>query len=101
MSIIHRDDGRICFTDCGQKGCVCKTRITKFNPIQDENNWVRKNFDLEEILDFQSKHRVEIILGSDYQYECWIDYKEGDGCYGGSLTPLHALITGIKIFNNG
>ena len=26
MSIIHRDDGRICFTDCGQKQCPCKNR---------------------------------------------------------------------------
>ena len=36
MSITNRDDGRVCFMDCGRDYCICKTRtysgdITKLN----------------------------------------------------------------------
>ena len=100
MSIIHRDDGRICLVDCGQEGCMCKTRENDWNPLKDEQDWVRQNFDLEEILEFQSKHKVEILMEADYQYACYIDYKEGLGCYCSSFTPLHALVAGIKTYKN-
>lgn len=68
----------------------------------EENELVKKLFDLDEILSFQLEHNVEILRGGDYQYLCYID---GKG-YGVSLTPMAALTIGIKQFkehlsNNG
>lgn len=62
----------------------------------EENKLTKKLFDLDEIIIFQMEHDVQIIRGSDYQYMCYID-KEG---YGSSLTPLGALVIGIKQFKN-
>jgi hypothetical protein len=60
----------------------------------EENKIVQELFDLNEILDFQLKHDVQIIRGEDYQYLCYID-KKGLGV---SLTPMCALVIGIKEF---
>lgn len=62
----------------------------------DETKQAKKLFDLDEISSFQLKHKVEIIRGEDYQYLCYID---GEG-YGTSLTPLMALVKGIKQFKS-
>jgi hypothetical protein len=62
--------------------------------FQEENKIVRKLFDLESILSFQLKHDVQIIRGGDYQYQCFIDQE----AHGTSLTPLGALVFGIKQF---
>jgi len=60
----------------------------------EENELVKKLFDLDEILAFQLEHNVEILRGEDYQYLCYIDRKG----YGISLTPMGALTVGIKQF---
>lgn len=62
--------------------------------LSEENALIRKMFDLDEILSFQLEHDVQIIRGEDYQYQCWID-KE---CYTADLTPMFALVYGIKRF---
>lgn len=64
--------------------------------IEEEHQLTRKLFNLEEIIQFTKEHRVEVLLGADYQYMCYIDYKTGDGGWGTSLTPLGALVIGIK-----
>lgn len=67
-----------------------------FDPIKDEHEYVRKHFNIDEVVEFEKNHRVEIILGSDLQYWCFID----KGVYSTGLTTLYALITGIKIYQN-
>jgi len=64
------------------------------NYFLEENEIVKKYFDLDEILEFQLEHDVQIIRGEDYQYLCYID-KNG---YGVSLTPMCAIVIGIKQF---
>jgi hypothetical protein len=66
------------------------------NPIEDENKIARKLFDLEEIIEFQKLHKVEVLIQPHYQYHCFIDYKEGDGSYASGFTNLGTLIMGIK-----
>jgi hypothetical protein len=61
-----------------------------------EIKWTRENFDLEEILKFQVSHDVQIIRLEDYTYICYID-KKG---YGVSLTPMMALVKGVKNYKN-
>jgi hypothetical protein len=63
-----------------------------FDYYQEEDNFVRNNFDLEDILSFQKENDIQIIRGEDYQYQCYIN-KE---CYYISLTPLYTLLLGIK-----
>ena len=64
------------------------------NYIKQEEDLIRELFDLEEIIKFQSKHRVEVILGSDYQYSCYIDGKS----YSSALTSLGGLVSGIAVY---
>lgn len=59
-----------------------------------ENELTRNLFDLDEILDFQLKNDVQIIRGEDYQYMCYINKK----VYATGLTPMFALVYGIKRF---
>lgn len=54
----------------------------------------KSNFNLDDILSFQLEHRVQIIRGEDHQYYCYINEK----IYEVSLTPIYALIFGIKKF---
>lgn len=69
--------------------------VQQFDYIENEYKFVRDNFNLEEILEFQKDHAVEIIRGLDWQYECYIDRK----CYYISLTPLYTLLLAIKRYN--
>ena len=64
---------------------------------QEEIDWVRKYFDLDEILEFQAEHDIQIIRMEDFQYICCIDKQN----YGVSLTPMMALVKGIKNYKNG
>lgn len=64
--------------------------------IQDEINLTKALFDLDEVLQFQQTHDVQIIRGEDYQYMCYID-KE---VWGLGLTPMGALVNGIKQIKN-
>ena len=67
----------------------------QFDYIENEYNFVRDNFNLEEIIEFNKHHNVEIIRGEDWQYQCYIDRK----CYYISITPLYTLLLAIKTYN--
>ena len=62
-----------------------------FDYIEEENSFVKKYFDLEEVLLFQNVHDLQVIRGEDYQYGLYIDKK----CYSTSLTPMNAIVVGI------
>jgi len=62
------------------------------NYLEKELEYVEKNFNLADVIEFQRKNRTELIVGGDGQYECWIN-KE---CFAISLTPLYTLIVGIE-----
>lgn len=64
------------------------------NYFTEENQLTKQLFDLDEILEFQLNNDIQIIRGSDFQYECWINQK----CYATSLTTLGSLVIGIKQF---
>jgi len=59
------------------------------DPIEDENELVRKHFDLEEVLEFTKEHRVEVSGGSIAINGIMQQSK---------LTPLWALTNGIINF---
>ena len=61
---------------------------------EEENDLVRKLFDLEEVIDFQMKHDVQITRGDDWLYMCYI----GKEVYATGLTTMGALVIGIKQF---
>lgn len=69
---------------------------TNANPdyFLEEVRLTKKFFDMEETIRFQLKYDVQIIRGGDYQYVCYIN-KEG---YSTALTPMFALVSGIKQF---
>ena len=66
------------------------------NYFEEENKLIKENFNLDELLEFQLKHDIQIIRGADYQYLCYID-KEA---YSSGLTPMFALVFGIKIYKD-
>lgn len=61
-----------------------------------ENELTKKLFNLDEIINFQMEHDIQIIREMDYNYMCYID-KKG---YGSTLTPMGALVIGIKQFKD-
>lgn len=63
--------------------------------FEEEHQEVKNSFNLLDIIEFSKQHTVEVAMGEDYQYMCYID---GDG-YATGLTPLGALIYGIKVYN--
>ena len=64
------------------------------NPIDEENASVRQELDFAKIFEFQKTHKIEVLLGRDFLYQCWID----ESCYSQSLTPLHAFVFGVEKF---
>jgi len=64
--------------------------------IKEENELIKKIFDLDEIISFQMEHDVQIIREVDLQYMCYID-KKG---FGSGLTTIGALVIGIKQFKD-
>jgi hypothetical protein len=64
--------------------------------FHEENELTRKLFDLDDIINFQFRHDIQIIREVDGQYMCYID-KKGYGC---GLTTMGALVIGIKQFKN-
>ena len=64
------------------------------NYFEEEIEFTKANFNLDEVLNFEKEHKLEIIRGEDYQYSCVINNK----MYAPSLTPMCALVTGIKIY---
>lgn len=63
--------------------------------IERELTFIRRVFDLEELLEFQIKNDIQIIRGDDYQYQCYINGQ----CYANDLTPIGSLMTGIIQYN--
>jgi len=64
--------------------------------IENENKLVRKLFNINEIIDFQSKHEVQVIIESDWLYHCFIDNES----YYAGLTPLGTLCLGINKYKS-
>lgn len=64
------------------------------NFVESENELVMKLINLDELLSFQLTHDIQVIRGSDYNYECYIDGE----CYNASLTPMLSIVLGIKIY---
>jgi hypothetical protein len=62
--------------------------------FEQENEYVRDNFNIDEVLEFTSSHDVQIIRGADWQYECYIN----KNCYYIGLTHLYTLLLGIKTY---
>ena len=62
--------------------------------FKEETQDTKMLFDLDEMLDFQLKHDIQIIRGADYQYMCYINKQ----AYFSALTPLGALVYGITKF---
>ena len=62
--------------------------------IAEEVETTQRLFDLDDILEFQQRHCLEIIRGADYQYHLYIDRK----AYGTSLTPMMALVAGMQAY---
>lgn len=59
--------------------------------MEQEMSFIKRCFDLDEIMEFQLYHTIEVMIGRDYQYHCYID----KGCYSQDITPLSALVSGI------
>lgn len=72
------------------------TKELKMDYFEEENKLTKKIFDLDEILSFQLEHDVQIIRGEDYEYMCFIDKEVY--AYATGLTPMYALVRGIKCF---
>jgi len=68
----------------------------KTNYFKEENKLIKKLFNLDEIINFQMEHDIQIIREADWQYMCYID-KKG---FGSSLTPIGALVIGIRQFKD-
>ena len=68
----------------------------KIDYFKEENELTKKLFDLDEIINFQMEHDVQIIRESDWQYMCYIDKKR----FGSGLTTMGALALGIKQFKD-
>lgn len=63
--------------------------------LEQEIEFIKKNFDLDEIILFQKYHQIEIYRLPDWQYGLRID-RDPSGCHAVELTPLGALVMGIK-----
>src|SRR5690606_21975965 len=70
-----------------------KLTTEMYDYFEEENEIVRKQFDLDTVLAFTKEHRVEVIMGGDYQYEVYID---GEGSYATGLTAMFVLWFGIE-----
>lgn len=57
-----------------------------------------KYFNFDEIYNFTTKNKVEVLLQSDLLYHCFINFNKDSGSYAADLTPLSALVFGIKNF---
>ena len=62
--------------------------------FKQENEITKELFDLDDILEFQLKHDIQIIRDEAYQYCCYIN---GEMYYIG-MTFLGSLVTGVKIY---
>lgn len=63
------------------------------NYYEIENESLRKEFNLEEVIAFQMQNDIQVIQGEDLQYTSYINK---EGYFGSALTPLFAMWVGIK-----
>jgi hypothetical protein len=63
-------------------------------------NYLKKHFDLDTIYNFTLENRVEVLVGSDYQFHCHINYGSSNrsDVYGIDLDPLTAMVMGINSY---
>jgi hypothetical protein len=61
-----------------------------------EHDYVRRHFDLEEVLEMSDKHDIQILREEDYLYHAYIDKH----AFGTASTPMFALVAGIKMFKS-
>lgn len=64
--------------------------------IQQEYFLTYKLFNFDEIFSFIIENKVEVLVQEDYQFHCYINYDGKTGSLDSSLTPLSALVLGIK-----
>lgn len=63
--------------------------------ITAETKYVKENFDLNKVLEFQLHHDIEVRRVDNYTYGCIIDGEPYSTCM---LTPMCALVTGIVAY---
>lgn len=72
----------------------------KYEFEREEIELTRKLFDLEEILNFQLEHDLQIVRLPDYSYFLKI-WENGEwNYYGCALTPMLALVVGITQYKH-
>lgn len=64
----------------------------EYDVLLEENDQTEKHFDLESLLDFQLDNDVQIVKDAYLGYNCLINGVS----YNTSLTPLNALVMGVK-----
>lgn len=80
----------------------CKELNLKFilpemvTTIQKTNLKSTLNVNFESVKTFCKENRVEVSLGPDNQYECYINYKKGDGAYAIDIDFFDTLFAGIN-----
>jgi len=63
---------------------------------KEEIDFWKSKISFEEVEQFCKENRVEIIMGADWQYQCYINsQKKMDGCDDVALTFIGALFGGI------
>lgn len=76
----------------------------QYNYHEEEIKFWRDKITIQEIIDFNLEHRVEVLVQADCQYHCYIDYHlvKNKGSYEIALTFFGALAGGIyKYKKNG
>lgn len=70
---------------------------------KEEIDFWKSKISFEEVEQFCNEHRIEIIVGSDWMYELYIDKNKGEhslGCDEAALTFIGALFGGIYKYNH-
>ncbi len=60
----------------------------------EEQEWVRNNFNIENIILTNNEHTIQVAIGADTMYHCYIDSE----IYGSGFTFASALIDGVEAF---
>ena len=62
------------------------------DPVVEENRWVSENFDLDQILEFQLGHSLQVVVGRN---GCYYGYIDGVPL-SEAFTPIMAMIAAVK-----
>lgn len=65
---------------------------------EDSLNYLKTNFNLEEIFEFCFNNKVDVLKQDDQMYHCFINYNNGDGSWSQEIDALSSLVIGIKRF---